>query len=158
MARNSAVNISYALFFLALVEVLAWSLPLVHSAVGGSSNDLQGYFARETHNVAEVDASLYQKDTIEYALNQHQELRRDTAEQTSQLLTVEEKQKLSDLTAQMGLGFIVRDLQPSVSCLFRCLFLWPHGLLRGKGCCGDCVAFVLVWLFSDWTFRWCTLY
>ena len=108
MARRSVVNISYALFFLALVEVLAWSLPLVHSATGGSTQDLQGYFARETHNVAEVDSSLYQKEGVDCASEQRKEIKRHVSEQSMQLLAAEEKQQLAELAAQMSLGFIVR--------------------------------------------------
>jgi hypothetical protein len=109
MARHRVGTISYALFFLALVEVLAWSLPMVHSATGGSTEDLQGYFHRETHNTAEVDTSIIHKHELESHQARDIELQRYVGEEEAQLLNEDEKLELAKLTDLMSLGFIVRS-------------------------------------------------
>lgn len=118
MARHSVARISYALFLLALVEVLAWSLPVVHTATGGSSSDLQGYFSRETHNTAEIDDSLIHRHHVESINKRDEELKRYVGEEEVKQLDEQEKSALAELTSFMGLGFIVRSRSNCITPFF----------------------------------------
>lgn len=108
MSRKATGRISLVLFLLALVEVWAWSLPMVHSAVGGSAQDLQGYFSRETANTAQVDTQWTEKQSLTLENQDGSDTKRDSAGQASQFMTAEEQHRLAELESQMSLGFIVR--------------------------------------------------
>jgi hypothetical protein len=108
MGRSRVTHISYTLFFLALVEVLAWSLPLVHSAVGGSSEDLQGYFSRELHNTGQLDSSWVSKRDAELEEMRLDAMKRYVGEQEVEQLTKSERDQLSELVETMGQEINVR--------------------------------------------------
>lgn len=109
MSRKTAGRISLVLFFLALVEVWAWSLPMVHSAVGGSAQDLQGYFSRETANTAQIDTHRNDNQAFVQQTIEGSNAKRDSTNQESEYVTSEEQARLAELESQMSLGFIVRS-------------------------------------------------
>lgn len=91
---------------------------MVHSATGGSSADLQGYFSRETHNTAEIDDSLIHRHDFQSIHTRDEELKRYVGEEEVKLLDEQEKSALAELTSFMGLGFIVRAYSNCVTLFF----------------------------------------
>lgn len=108
MSRKTAGRISLVLFFLALVEVWAWSLPMVHSAVGGSAQDLQAYFSRETANTAQIDSHRIDNQDFTQQGIDGSNMKRDSTNQEAEYMSAEEQARLAELESQMSLGFIVR--------------------------------------------------
>lgn len=108
MVRPAAGKISIALFCLALLEVWAWSLPVVHSAVGGSTSDLRGYYTRETANTAEVDNSVVHYGASYLKANEKADENAAAAKEAAEFVTRQQRAELAQLTSQMSMALPVR--------------------------------------------------
>lgn len=108
MARPGALHISYTLFFLAMLEVMVWSLPLVHSAVGGSSSDIRGYLSRELENTNHIDNSLIARQHEELDSLSDSRLADSIGAEEIKQLTKQEKEQMALLSEFIANGYIVR--------------------------------------------------
>lgn len=108
MGRLGTLRISYTLFLLAMLEVMVWSLPLVHSALGGSAADIRGYLSRETENTNHIDNTLIARQHEQLEMKRDMVLEASIGEQDLKLLARHEKEQMALLSDYMTNGYIVR--------------------------------------------------